>query len=190
MISINRKPYTTPNMLFAGDLSQNVFANTADYCETIKDAFPGKHFKKYELNVNYRSTKQISQFAVKRTGRTNELSVVREGEEPDIVKLNGRTVSEAASEWLNKVNEMGFERVAVVTVTKAEADDIHLNIELPKNLKVKVNFLPVYLAKGLEFDAVLLVNADGKMTKKDEENGTNLFYTGCTRAMHRLTVID
>lgn len=190
MIQIIKKCYSSSNMLFAGDLSQNVFANSSDYVQTIKSAFPGHSFKNYELNVNYRSTKQISEFACNRTGRTNEISAVREGDDPTIVKSCGKPVHEIAGEWLAEVNEKGYERVAVVTVTKAEADDINFKIELPERLKVKVHFLPVYLAKGLEYDAVLLVNENGKMEEKDKTNGTNLFYTGCTRAMHDLTVIE
>lgn len=190
LIRIIKECYLSAHFLFAGDLSQNVFANNADYALAICQAFPEKNFKKYELNVNYRSTKQISEYACKRTGRTNEISVVRTGDEPDIIKANGENVAELAGKWLASVNEMGYERVCVITTTKAEADQIKLDIELPEMLKVNPFFLPVYLAKGLEYDAVLLVNADGKMENMDKRFGTNMFYTGCTRAMHKLTIIE
>ena len=46
--------------------------------------------------------------------------------------------------------------------------------------------LPLYMAKGLEFDAVLLCDVD-----KDHyvsEDDRKLLYIGCTRALHRLSL--
>lgn len=189
MIGLLKECYGTSHILFAGDLAQNVFCNTADYADMIKKEFSGKHFKKYELNTNYRSTKQISEFACARTGRTNENSAVRTGDEVRIIKGDG-TAAEIASKWLREINETTCERVAVLTMTKGEADSLYAETELPENLRVRPYFLPVYLAKGLEFDAVLIVNKDGKMESEDKRLGTNMFYTACTRAMHSLTVIE
>jgi len=42
----------------------------------------------------------------------------------------------------------------------------------------------VYLAKGVEFDAVLVYDASSESYR--EENERKLLYTACTRAMHRL----
>ena len=44
--------------------------------------------------------------------------------------------------------------------------------------------LPVYLAKGIEFDAVLIYNASEEQYSREFER--KLFYTACTRAMHEL----
>ncbi|WVP30949.1 ATP-binding domain-containing protein [Bacillus licheniformis] len=44
--------------------------------------------------------------------------------------------------------------------------------------------IPVYLAKGIEFDAVIIYDASEKQYKKERER--TLFYTACTRAMHEL----
>jgi len=45
--------------------------------------------------------------------------------------------------------------------------------------------IPSYLAKGLEFDAVIaaVLSEDEYITEEDQ-----LFYTVCTRALHRLVV--
>jgi DNA helicase-2/ATP-dependent DNA helicase PcrA len=42
----------------------------------------------------------------------------------------------------------------------------------------------VYLAKGVEFDAVLIYDASPEAYGRDNER--KLLYTACTRAMHRL----
>ena len=41
-----------------------------------------------------------------------------------------------------------------------------------------VFIIPVYMSKGLEFDAVLICDADNQ----------NLLYVACTRALHRLSL--
>ena len=47
-----------------------------------------------------------------------------------------------------------------------------------------ITVMPSYLAKGLEFDAVYVFDAD----RYSIENDRRLYYTVCTRAMHRLVV--
>ena len=197
MLSIIKDRYCSANMLFAGDIAQNVFANSDDYAELIKESFKGRNFKKYELNVNYRSTKQISEFAKSRTGRQNEVSCVRDGAEPEVInvsKMQGdvqENVNAELDRWLKKVSESDYVRCCVVTASGAESKKLLEAAHIPEGmLRGKVSFMPVYLAKGLEFDSVLLLNVGGSMVKCDETLGTNMFYTGATRAMHELTVLE
>lgn len=44
--------------------------------------------------------------------------------------------------------------------------------------------IPAYLAKGIEFDAVIIYNASKDVYS--DESVRRLFYTACTRAMHEL----
>ena len=44
--------------------------------------------------------------------------------------------------------------------------------------------IPSYLAKGIEFDAVIIYNASEQVY--GDESLRRLFYTACTRAMHYL----
>ena len=46
--------------------------------------------------------------------------------------------------------------------------------------------LPVYLSKGLEFDAVLICDADS--TTYHTEDDRKLLYISCTRALHHLSL--
>ena len=45
--------------------------------------------------------------------------------------------------------------------------------------------IPAYLAKGLEFDSVIVYQDE---TSSYEENEKNLLYVACTRAQHELIV--
>jgi DNA helicase-2/ATP-dependent DNA helicase PcrA len=49
-----------------------------------------------------------------------------------------------------------------------------------------VHVIPAYLAKGVEFDAVLIYNGSAAAYSREQER--KLFYTACTRAMHLLHV--
>ena len=49
-----------------------------------------------------------------------------------------------------------------------------------------VFIIPVYMSKGLEFDAVLICDADNQ--NYYDEDDKNLLYVACTRALHRLSL--
>jgi len=48
--------------------------------------------------------------------------------------------------------------------------------------------MPMYLAKGLEFEAVIIANADDKSFPADSYH-SKLLYVGSTRALHRLSIL-
>ncbi len=49
-----------------------------------------------------------------------------------------------------------------------------------------VFIIPAYLSQGLEFDAVLVCDADSR--NYHDEDDKNLLYVACTRALHRLSL--
>ncbi|MBW7457119.1 ATP-binding domain-containing protein, partial [Paenibacillus sepulcri] len=46
--------------------------------------------------------------------------------------------------------------------------------------------VPAYLAKGLEFDSVLIADADAASFG---DNDAKLLYVACTRALHKLKLL-
>lgn len=189
MLGVIKAAYGSADMLFAGDFAQNVFCCGEDYTESIKYNFVGKHYKKYELSVNYRSTKEISDFAGSEAGFERDISCIRRGPEPELIRASGN-VAEQVSEWIKRMDEMGFVSAAVICTSRVEADNLAIDTVLPCHMKLNVRFLPVYIAKGLEYDCVLVINKDGEMRSKDKILNTNMLYTAYTRAMHCLAVIE
>lgn len=61
-------------------------------------------------------------------------------------------------------------------------------LQLIRNRKVEslegVFVMPVYMSKGLEFDAVILCDVDAENYTDEEDR--KLLYVECTRALHRL----
>ena len=140
---------------------------------------------------------EISEFAKTRTGRQNEISCVREGSEPEIIKVSqmpGDTRANVTAElnkWLKKTAESDYSRCCVVTASNSESKQLIADADIPEDMpRGKISFMPVYLAKGLEFDSVLLLNVGNSMIECDNALGTNMFYTAATRAMHELTVLE
>jgi DNA helicase-2/ATP-dependent DNA helicase PcrA len=90
----------------------------------------------------------------------------------------------------------GFDSIAVITKTAADSREayeslrthggiaLHLITKETLGFEKGVMVIPVYLAKGVEFDGVLIYDASSEAYGRDNER--KLLYTACTRAMHRL----
>lgn len=74
-----------------------------------------------------------------------------------------------------------YHRIGVVCRNKTVSD--YISILLGSDAK-NVSILPVYKAKGLEFDAAIVINTFNKIIEKE------LLYTACTRAQHKLVVYN
>ena len=90
-----------------------------------------------------------------------------------------------------------YSSVAVITKDDVEAEKIylllkdHINISYitldTKNFRRDLILVPAYLAKGLEFDSVILYNDRQNSYKSNERN---LLYVACTRAQHELYIYN
>ena len=87
------------------------------------------------------------------------------------------------------MHQAGMESVGVLTRTREEAQKLSAETQIDYSISkdLRIHFLPVYLAKGLEFDAVIVWNSEDPYYQT--ENGKFVLYTACTRAMHRLTLL-
>ena len=65
-------------------------------------------------------------------------------------------------------------------------EELHLRLirKETSSFEKGVLIIPSYLAKGIEFDAVIIYNCANDVY--DHEDERTLFYTACTRAMHEL----
>lgn len=141
------------------------------------------------LSTVYRSTKQIGKFASDILNIKNIKFVNRSGNEVLIKKTadNIKAIAKQIDEY-----KKSYKNIAVLTKTYKEAYELSktLNIKLlsPVSERFKTGILasPAYLAKGLEFDAVIIADAneDNFKTELDRQQ----LYVACTRALHELSV--
>ena len=183
-LELLRHRYSGCDMLFVGDRDQVVFENSGDFAEDIKRILTRRPLRKYELKTNYRSTKEIVSFAAGVLGRNpDDYGSVRSGVAPKVCTDDFVTV-------LEEMKEAGMESVCVLTRTREEARKLAVDYPVPMRIAstVRVRFLPVYLAKGLEFDGIVVWNCEDPYYKT--EKGRFALYTACTRAMHRLVLLQ
>ena len=87
--------------------------------------------------------------------------------------------------------------MAILTKDAQTADQLYATLKLDApvtllsandhSLKNGCVILPVYLAKGLEFDAV--IGWDISATTYQNEADRDILYTLCSRALHHLTLV-
>lgn len=71
---------------------------------------------------------------------------------------------------------------------RQKVENIHLLDKDASELPKGVLILPIYLAKGLEFDAVLAADVSAKNLTNTDEVG--MIYTMASRAMHELVLLS
>ena len=161
----------------------------------LKEIFGG-FFNLHELKKSYRSTYQIMEYASKLLDENAVVPFVRKGEfdvlETTVPKNDIEDLIEVIINLLEDYQEEKYENIAIITKDKEE-----LNLISPE-LKKRTNILsfnkadvvyrggkvlvPSYYAKGLEFDAVIMIDFH-------EDTDNLIKYIMSTRALHRLSVI-
>jgi len=197
-LELLRRRFPGCNMLFVGDSDQAVFGNTGDFVERIKSIIPRRPFKRYMLSTNYRSTKEIVDFSSGILGlEQGTINSVRSGEAPEKLALSADWAKDGYAELKAAVRGLcegalarGHESLAVLTRTRGEAKTLTVALKnvLDEFADLRVYFLPVYLAKGLEFDEVAVWHANNEYYRSNE--GRLAYYTACTRALHRLVLLE
>lgn len=180
-------------MTLLGDANQtiNYLIDTDDLkSNATEDSYTVK------LEKSYRPTRQIAQFCNKLIGEELTYEYIdRNGEYPQVEKFT-EDLTSLIKKKIEKYKNNNNESIAIITKTALSASQIHTllgenEIKLiqksDKRFSTGTVVIPSYLAKGLEFDAVIVVD-----TAKDHFHGKldkKLFYTCCTRALHDLCVL-
>lgn len=196
--------FRNANITILGDINQSImpFARHENYqsiLNVLKEDREGVRYDMNDLTKTYRSTYEINMFCKQMLGDTNMYNQVdRHGDQVSIIKdkLNHKD-----SKCLTDALELKkyYNTIAIITKTQKEALELKEGaMELKKHNQFKVvtgkdrvftadkiMIIPSYLAKGLEFDAVLVYNASKENYPVQYKN---LMYVVCTRALHKLNV--
>ncbi len=184
-------------MTILGDGHQTIHPHTFDNPSLLSPQLYGEQAEKMILTKSYRSTKQIIQLTAKILKDGSKVEAFnRDGPEPSITLLQNEL--ELNAQIIQNINNLSakFETIAVICKTAAECSTVYeqlnnqIDIQLinhnTKQFKKGILLLPTYMAKGIEFDAVLIYNASA--TNYSRESERKYFYTACTRAMHELHI--
>ena len=184
-----------------GDLNQSIYANeTSDtLLAELSTMFDPEKTEVVQLSKSYRSTQQITDFTkeILVKGETIE-SFNRAGELPTVsINSSHQGMVEAVIEQLHR-DRQDHETSAIIGRSYAECEQIADELKAAgeqvtlirtenQRLVEGTIVVPSFLAKGLEFDSVIVWNTSAKIyqTNRDEQ----LLYTICSRAMHRLLIV-
>ncbi|WP_089334031.1 HelD family protein [Hymenobacter mucosus] len=177
-----------------GDVSQTVNPYSASSAETIERVFPQADVVR--LDRSYRSTMEITAFAQRIRPNPNIIPLERHGQEPTVVRYTTREEELAAiKQLLVAFRNSANHSLGIICKTLQQAEDayealeapgVHLLTEESTTFKEGVILTTAHLAKGLEFDEVIVpfVSTQNYKTEVDK----SMLYVACTRAMHQLTL--
>lgn len=179
-----------------GDCNQSVNPYSSSSITEIKKIFP--EADTVELLKSYRSTMEIIRFAQQINRNSRIIPIERHGPCPEIKKANGRSDEIAQiKRIIAKFQESENRTLGIVCKTQSQAENLYQEIRNSSKGVYLLNFnsdqfhegiivTSSHLAKGLEFDQVIVPFADAENYKTDMDR--SLLYIACTRAMHRLTL--
>lgn len=193
-----KKIFPRARMTVLGDVNQAIFTHTdaGNGLSVLPHLFKEEETETYILMRSYRSTKPIVEFTRSMLPGGEAIEPFdRGGSKPtltevaDEMELVERVVSRIA-----ELKDEGHQSIAVITKTVAESKLAYQQLREEVSVRLidqetvsyeqGVVIIPAYLAKGVEFDAVIIYNASSEVYGR--ENDRKLFYTACTRAMHEL----
>lgn len=183
-----------------GDLNQAIFTHDQSHTllQQLGQMFGHDDTKVVQLTKSYRSTQQITDFTKQLLLDGEQIEAfARQGELPRIYELADEAAAVDQVMATLQTDRQANDTTAIIGKTLADSERI---TELLQARGEKVTLIrtenqrlvpgtivvPSYLAKGLEFDAVIVWNANQTQYHGDHER--QLIYTICSRAMHNLTV--
>jgi DNA helicase II / ATP-dependent DNA helicase PcrA len=185
-------PYSKMTLL--GDFNQAIFSGVTGSATVLTDFVgDGEEVETFDLTKTYRSTKEIVEFTRGLIEGGDKIEPFnRPGKKPCIVKAEVTEIEDLIKNIILDFQKEGHRTIAVICKTAEESKALYheLKKDLPVLLIEKgtvsyekgILVIPSYLAKGIEFDAVIIHDS----SKYKGENERKLFYTVCTRAMHEL----
>ncbi len=192
-----RKIFKKSNFTILGDINQtiNPYYKYENLEELSKIFDNGTIY--LELNKTYRSTPEIIEHTNKILNLKHVSAIRRENQRPVLFRDN---ILDLKTSLLKDIYLLKKEHFSVAIITKDDSEsekvyellkndvkDINILNSNTKNFNKKMVIIPSYIAKGLEFDSVIIYTEKENSYKQDEKY---LYYVACTRAQHQLIIYN
>ena len=191
--------FSNAKFTILGDMKQTL-AKKEDisFYEQIQKILNKKKSSLIMLDKSFRCTNEILNFSLKFIEQSSQIkSFNRNGDSPKVyIADNSEIFIDEIVKEIKLCQEKGFQSICLICKTEKNSTYLFnkikhkLDIQLIKNGSASdlqgVFILPVYMSKGLEFDTVLICDADSQ--NYYDEDDKNLLYVACTRALHKLSL--
>lgn len=155
------------------------------------------------LNKGFRSSYEINEFSRRLLPEGNQMESFERHEKPPVI-LQSKDLAEMAAQAAQQIAEYqkeGYASIGIICKSKSQAQSLYgvlreqLSPDIPLHLMDAerreifsgVMLMPVYMAKGLEFDAAIVCFASDE--NYHDPSDRQLLYVACTRALHRLAIL-
>ena len=191
------KIFKKASFTILGDVNQTInpyykYNSLEEICEifNVKSRY-------LELTKTYRSSENIINYINNILG-LNYVVAIRKGDNKEVIsRCENDNLKEMLLADINYLKNIG-KSIAIITKNDFEAEYLYellsnevIGLELLSsnsyNFKRDLVIVPSYVAKGLEFDSVIVYT---KPNNRYKENEKYLFYVACSRAQHQLIVYN
>lgn len=191
--------FTNSKFTILGDMNQTLEKQEdISLYERIGKILNKKKASLITMDKSFRCTNEILQFSLKFIEQSPEIkSFNRKGEEPKLHTASSQAaLTDSINAEIKTCQKNGYRTIGLICKSEKNAQSLYR--ELKDSIEVKlikdesvtdlqgVFIIPVYLSKGLEFDAVLICDVDAATYHTEDDK--NHLYIACTRALHRLNL--
>lgn len=188
------------NFSIFGDIYQKTVAGELKSLEQICNLKTIGTVKYVQMEKTYRSSEEIVEYSTAIIGKPRHNVFRLKNNQPVEEMELANTPQQQAIQVLKSIENSlkNNKNVGIITGDTSTAKDIFDELCKTTNYQIdlvtdantvvaeQIQIMPVSLAKGLEFDTVVIIEK-GKLF--ENENRKNLMYIACTRAINKLVVL-
>ena len=201
--------FNTERFTLVGDLAQGIYFNSSYKSWNIvsETVFHTREAAYLTLEQSYRTTIEIMNFAneIIKLLNNEQLAlakpVVRHGAKPQVYRLDtqGECVK-AVYAIVQEFKIQGNKSIAIICKSEKSVNSLWKKLSAYEDLSLRkvtadgdlaqgdIVILPAYMAKGLEFDAVIIAEIFDDYSP-ERELDLKLLYVSSTRALHAMAIV-
>ena len=179
-----------------GDINQSIEKEaTLSIYDDVKNILDKKRSTTVCMNKSFRCSYEISKFSNNFLDEDIKIeSFERHEEEPKVIGADSTNdLDEKIVKCISNYKNLSYTSIAVLCKSMHECEEVYKRLKDKIDIKIitrsndninGVMIIPIYMAKGLEFDCVIVYETNNRIykTKFDKK----LLYIASTRALHKL----
>ena len=187
---ILKKIFKRASFTILGDTNQTI--NPYYHYNSLDEISSVIESKYLKLTKTYRSSPEIIEYANKILN-LNHVVAVRNSKVIPVIEKNSSNVLDIENDIKSNIDK--FKRIAIITKNDLDTNYIYNNLKDKFNISNMLDVItnpnlvviPAYLAKGLEFDMVIVYTTlENKFLERDKY----LYYVAVTRCQHKLIIYN